>query len=211
MRILPIPNGPVQTNCHIVDMGDGTCFLIDAPSPAGAIVAKLEKEGLTPSGVYLTHAHFDHVTALSGLMERWPGLEVALHEGDAARLTREVCLAEARYCGLAVPEEEAVFPEKPILLKDGDEIGAGFVVMATPGHTPGCVCYVNMEEKIAFTGDTLFRQSVGRTDLGGDHSQLISSLGKLASLPDDMRCFPGHGWPTTIGDEKRDNPWLFGL
>ena len=154
----------------------------------------------------MTHAHLDHVGALTELREA-TGAPVYLHPADAGLLQQ--AQAQWRSFGKQIrpiaPAEHA--------LNDGDRIAFGhceLVVIHTPGHTPGSVCFHAPDDQILIGGDTLFYRSVGRTDLpGGDTDQLIDSIrSKLWALPDATQVCPGHGELTTIGDEKHHNPFV---
>jgi glyoxylase-like metal-dependent hydrolase (beta-lactamase superfamily II) len=157
--------------------------------------------------VVLTHGHADHIVGLAALRQRYPGIKVLIHQLDASLLTDP----DANLSGLA----GLTFTTKPadVLLRDGDVIEEACVrlqVLHTPGHTLGGICLYAELEAIVFVGDTLFADSVGRTDFaGGDMDQLIESIQtKLFALPDKTAVYPGHGMRTTIGREKRANPFL---
>jgi hydroxyacylglutathione hydrolase len=201
--------GPLDTNCWLVDDGaGGPVVVID---PAGDAEELLVAVGDRPvSAVVLTHGHFDHLGAATELLAatRAPLL---VHVEDAARVTDPVAT------GGALWGFDDVAPEPDRLLVDGDVVEAGDVdlrVVHTAGHTEGSVCLYaapgegSGEPGELFSGDTLFAGSVGRTDFpGGDSRALRDSLARLAPLPDDTRVHPGHGPDTTIGREKRVNPF----
>jgi hydroxyacylglutathione hydrolase len=156
--------------------------------------------------ILLTHGHFDHVGAVR-LLRETSGAKVFIHPDDAERMT--TARRQGLIFGLSVPDP----PAPDVLVGDGDTVAfedRAFRVAHTPGHTPGCVSYIL--EAMAFVGDLIFAGSIGRTDLpGGDHDALIRAVReKIFVLPDDTVLFPGHGPATTVGEEKRSNPFFTG-
>ena len=211
MEIIAIPCGPVMANSYIVRReGSPTCAVID-PADASLLFARLQKEGLACTHILLTHGHFDHVWGAAELKER-TGARVYIHEADAAMAAGRASYLSAMSYGLKPCTADR-------FVHEGDLIraaGLTFRVLETPGHTNGGVSYTVDEEKIVFTGDTLFCESVGRTDLGGDIRELMDSLFcKLYAL-DGYTVYPGHEESTTIEHEKqfnpmnvyRDHPWF---
>lgn len=198
---------PLGVNCFILgceETREGV--IIDAGGDAQKIIAAAERLGLNIIHVINTHGHFDHVGANRAVQEHF-GADLLIHADDAAMLGRAADIARA----YGIPGENSPDPDK--FLSDGMEITFGkycMTVLHTPGHTPGgCCLYIEAEKKI-ITGDTLFADSIGRTDLpGGSHEQLLESIRtKLFTLPDDVVAYPGHGPETTIGHEKRFNPYF---
>jgi hydroxyacylglutathione hydrolase len=201
--------GAFETNCYVVRQDESAteCLLIDTGLDGSDLVAFLEGHQLTPVAVVLTHGHADHVVGLAALRQRYPGIKVFIHQLDAPLLADP----DANLSGLA----GLTFATEPadVLLRDGDvieEAGIRLRVLHTPGHTLGGICLYAEPEALVFAGDTLFADSVGRTDFpGGDMDQLIESIQtKLFTLPDNTAVYPGHGMRTTIGREKRANPFL---
>lgn len=199
--------GPLGVNCFI--LGCETTregIIVDAGDDAGSIIAMAERFGLIISQVISTHGHFDHVGANRAVMEHFKA-PLLIHAADAPMLGRAADVARAY--GLQGDNS----PEPEQFLTDGMEISFGscrLTVLHTPGHTPGGCCLYLADEKTVITGDTLFADSIGRTDLpGGSHQQLLESIRtKLFTLPDDITAYPGHGPETTIGHEKRHNPYF---
>lgn len=199
--------GPLAVNCFILgceETREGV--VVDAGGDAERIVAAVERHGLNIGLVINTHGHFDHVGANRSLLERF-GARLLIHEGDAPMLERAADIARA----YGAEGEDS--PRPDAFLSDGMEIPFGnclMKVLHTPGHTRGgCCLYLEAERKV-ITGDTLFADSIGRTDLpGGSHEQLLESIRtKLFTLPDEVVAYPGHGPETTIGHEKRHNPYF---
>ena len=192
MNIHTLPLGMLQTNCYILTNGDH-CLVIDPGDEADKVLGLLEKQGLTLEAILLTHGHFDHVGAVKTL---------------AAETDCQVYLCQEE---LALPGAMTAGPLfYTDFYKEGDRLtlaGLSFEVLHTPGHTPGSVC-LRFDEHL-FSGDTLFAGSCGRTDFPGSSPRdMVCSLSRLAKLEDHLKVYPGHGGSTTIGEEKRYNPYL---
>ena len=168
------------------------------------------RSGITPRMLVNTHGHVDHIAGNEAVKRRWPDIQIAIHGDDAAKLTsslRNLSLL----MGMMVKS-----PPADRILAEGDTIPLGdetLEVLHTAGHTPGGITLLARPESgppMAFTGDTLFCLGVGRTDFpGASQRTLLESIRmKLFSLPDETACYPGHGPETTIGQERRDNPFL---
>jgi len=166
----------------------------------------LEKNELTPTTILLTHSHIDHVLGIAYLVNKY-NLPLEMNEIDLQGL-RSVPIYGQTWGINAEPA-----PEPTMLLNEGDTVSFGNItldVIFTPGHSPGSICFFHKETKTLIAGDVLFQESIGRTDLpGGNYDTLIKSIKeKLFVLADDVTVYPGHGPSTTIGEEKRENPFL---
>jgi len=203
------PVGPLGCNCSIlVDPATRSAVVIDPGGDFEAIQGKLERAGATVASIVHTHTHIDHVGATAPLA-RWSGAPARIHEAD--RFLYELLPVQAALIGVDLPEVCEVEGD----LVDDAAVTAGGIelqVLHTPGHTPGSLSFVlrTPEGPVAFTGDTLFRRGIGRTDLWGGDSQAIflSLRRKLMTLDDATRVVTGHGPGTTIGEERRANPFL---
>ena len=199
--------GPLGVNCFILgDKQSKEGVVVDPGADCEMILDSVARFGIKVTYVINTHGHFDHVGCNRQLKER-TGAELLIHQGDQALLS--MASRSAQKYGLTV--EDSPVPSRH--LTDGMTIEFGrrrIEVLHTPGHTQGGCCLYLANEKLLITGDTLFAESVGRTDLpGGDHEQLISSIkAKLMPLPDETIVWPGHGPSSTIGTERRRNPYI---
>ena len=196
--------GPFATNCYIVGSeSNREGMIVDPADKAKEILKKVEDLQLDIKLIALTHGHVDHIGALKKIKEA-TGAEVAIHGDDAKSLRNQLM---RMLFGFFYPTP----PPPDRVLKDGDSIEVGdlhFSVLHTPGHTPGGICLLG--EGVVFSGDTLFNHSVGRTDLpGGSYNKLMNSIQtRLMTLPDETIVYPGHGPETTIGAERKGNPYL---
>lgn len=206
MIVSVLPVGLIQTNCYIVgceETRDGA--IIDPGGSAEQILAEVERLGLTIRLVLNTHAHFDHTDA-NGAVVAATKASLGIHALDRPLLE---AAGGAAWFGI----QADAGPPPDLELRDGDLLTVGtlsFQVLHTPGHTPGHVCFYNAETGMVFDGDVLFRRGVGRADLpGGNWPQLLDSIRRvLFALPDSTAVLSGHGPATTIGEERRLNPWL---
>lgn len=204
-RIQTYVLGGVSTNCYLIFHDSTKEAVVVDPADNGAYVLnKCRELGVCPTAVLLTHGHFDHILAVKDICRAFPCKVYAGREED--RLLQDASLNLSGSMGT----EQTVI-EADVLVKDGDVLSlAGFSwkVLETPGHTAGSVCYYVESEDVLFSGDTLFADSLGRTDLPtGDLKAIVSSITeKLLTLPEDTMVYPGHGEVTTIGHEKRYNP-----
>lgn len=205
MIIKKLEVGPIMANCFILGCeSTKEAVVIDPGDDADRILMALSKSELKVKYLINTHGHFDHVGA-NKRMKDVTGAQIAIHPDDEPMLGE--LSRSASMFGLAAENS----PPADILLKDGDKIVFGNItleVIHTPGHSKGGVCLFTKGH--LFAGDTLFAGSIGRTDLpGGDYDTLISSIRKkLLVLDEDIRVYTGHGPETTIGNEKRMNPFL---
>ncbi len=205
IRMLTV--GPVAANAYLVtDAATGATVVIDPGDEAPRLLAALEEAGHPPIEIWLTHAHFDHIGAVAALREAHP-VPVRLHPADAPLY--DDAERQAAWFGMTVRPPGVA----PVDLADGERLALGdhvFEVLHTPGHAPGHVAFYTADAGVLFSGDALFRGSVGRTDLPlCDPLALERSLReRLMVLPDETRVLSGHGPETTIGRERRSNPFL---
>jgi hydroxyacylglutathione hydrolase len=200
--------GITQTNCYVVgceETHEGA--VIDPGGHPDRILKTIEESGLAIRYVLNTHCHFDHMGANAAVVAA-TGARLALHPAELPILQ-----ARGGAVWFGVPVKESPMPD--VELGDGQTLEVGtlrFQVLHTPGHSPGGVTFYLEEESVAFDGDVLFQMGVGRTDLpGGDWDTLVRSIQEvLFALPDDTVLYSGHGPKTTVGREKRSNPWVKG-
>ncbi len=206
MIVDTLPVGLIQTNCYLIgceETKEGA--IVDPGGDADLILAQVERRGLVVKYVLNTHGHFDHTDGNAAVV-KGTGAPLAIHPADRPLLE---AAGGAAWFGL----EAAPGPPPDFELADGDVLSVGtlrFQVLHTPGHSPGHVCFYEPAHNVVFDGDLLFRQGIGRYDLpGGDLDSLMDSIEHvLFALPDETAVYPGHGPATTIGMEKRLNPWV---
>jgi len=212
LDIVAFTLGPAQTNAYLVgDPERGIAVAVDPAWDGKLIQAEAVRRGWRVTHIWLTHAHFDHfggAAALSDASET--PIPVALHPND-----QPLWRMRGGASAFGFPEFDPG-PEPTIALEHGMRMqlgGSGFDVRHTPGHTPGHVVFRELAAGLVFCGDLIFQASVGRTDLpGGDQAVLLGSIrDEILTLPDTTRLFPGHGSPTTVGEERQSNPFLRGL
>ena len=198
--------GMVGTNCYVVSHEETSeCFLVDPGAYSDKVIAYIREHELKPQAILLTHGHFDHIMGLDGVLREFP-IPVYAQEEE------EILLKDASY-NASVSYGPAYTFSGASYIKDGQILElAGMTIRAihTPGHTIGGCCYYIESEHVLFSGDTLFHDSVGRTDFPtGSQSQLVRSIReKLLGLPEETVVCPGHMSETTIGHEKKYNPFL---
>ena len=204
---------PLSENCYVVSDETKEAVIIDCgcfhPNEWKTIKIYIDKEGLKVTHLLNTHLHFDHVMGVPMAFNDL-GLGPEANKGDL-NIYNKVEDQFRQVVNMSIPHIE--MPPLSRELKDGDEIAFGnhtFVVVQTPGHTQGGICFYCKEENVLFTGDTLFRMSIGRTDLeGGSFDSLMQSIqNRLSILPPETVAYPGHGPSTTIADECRYNPYF---
>ena len=205
--IQTLPVGPLQCNCTILgDPGSGEAVVIDPGDEPERILEALASLRLKPVALLHTHAHFDHIGGTRGVRES-TGAAIRLHAADFALY--EALPEQAELFGLQAAAP--LPPDQPV--EDGEAIAFGpwtITAIHTPGHTPGSTCFrLEGDPGVLFSGDTLFRRSIGRTDpWGGDTDAILRSIRqRLFRLPDDLPVVCGHGPGTTIREEKRLNPF----
>ncbi|MDE3063296.1 MAG: MBL fold metallo-hydrolase [Acidobacteriota bacterium] len=207
MILETFPVGPLQCNCTILgDEAAGEAIVIDPGDEITRIHHRLTAHGLRLKQILITHAHIDHIGGALRL-KQLTGAPIYLNENDLPLL--QMMAMQAAWLGIAPPETAP--PDEP--LTDGQTVGLPSYtahVIHTPGHTQGSVCLHFAPLKMVLAGDTLFAGSIGRTDLpGGNYDQIIASIeARLLALPDETRVVPGHGPVTSIGAERRSNPFL---
>jgi glyoxylase-like metal-dependent hydrolase (beta-lactamase superfamily II) len=203
---------PLQENCYVVSDESRECVIIDCgayyPVETAALSKYLSDKQLTPVHLLATHGHLDHNFGNAYIFREY-GLKVEVCTDDQ-QLVEQLPEQASSLFGMTITEEQ---PPVGRLLADGDTITFGnhkLQVMHTPGHSPGSVLFYCEDEKTLFTGDTLFRMSIGRTDLeGGSWQQMMQSLHRIAEqLPKDVTIFAGHGPQSTIADEIKYNPYF---
>ncbi|MDN3511244.1 MAG: MBL fold metallo-hydrolase [Candidatus Jettenia sp.] len=217
MFIQKIPVGPLKVCCYIVaGKISNDAMIIDPGADAEAIIDFLKKGRLTPKIIVLTHGHGDHIGANAALKKAFPDIQICIHEEDQDMLpypAKNLSILSAFYGGPTVRS-----PLANRLLRDGDMITVDehiFDVIHTPGHTPGGICLSSKKREngkppILFSGDTLFKESIGRTDFpGSNQEKLLRAIKeRLFVLDEDTIVYPGHGPSTTILEEKKHNPFV---
>ncbi len=207
MKVYPLVLGPVQTTCYIIS-NNQKAVVVDPAANPNQIIRYLGTNKLTLEAVLLTHGHFDHIGAVNELVEKYP-VPIYAHKKEKEYFEKpEVNLSTMIYERLVLNpnfEYHFVTDEEVIKCLDTD-----VKVFHVPGHTSGSLCYYFKSESMVFTGDTLFKQSIGRTDfIYGNHEQLVTGIRrKLLTLPGETLVYPGHGQCTTIDEESTQNPFL---
>jgi len=201
--------GAFQTNCYVLRKSGAArdCLIIDAGLGAGQLIDFLRERKLNPVAVVLTHGHIDHISAVTTLRTRYQNIRVYIHKLDAEMIASPLHNLSALAGRLfRIKPADLLVEDKSII----EQAGIKLKVLHTPGHTPGGICLYMEDEGIVFTNDTLFADSVGRTDFpGGGMDELIKSIReKLLTLPEETKVYPGHGQITTIAREKAHNLFL---
>lgn len=209
MLIKTIPLGVNQANCYIVmDDNSGSTAVIDPGGSESRLMTALnELEIKNLDFILLTHGHYDHVLGVFDLKNNFSEAKIAIHKNDAQ------CLEDdKKSLAFHVGDNSQKFIRPDITFEDGMCFTLGETLLTalhTPGHTQGCVCFISESQKVIFSGDTLFKQGVGRTDLpGGNMTELIASMNKLSALKGNYDIYPGHGPSTTLDEERSNNPYM---
>nr|WP_026689278.1 MBL fold metallo-hydrolase [Alteribacter aurantiacus] len=211
MEVIQMPLGPLQTNGYLLHNERKEAIMIDPGGNPEKVLSFLENEQLNLMAIVLTHAHFDHIGGINGILEQRK-VPVYVHKKEEEWLIDPAKNGSGRFAGIT-----PIIVNGNIDTIEGDkefQIGSFvFHMLETPGHSPGSVSFYLPEESVIFSGDVLFQGSVGRTDLpGGNTDTLLKSIhDKLLVLPDETIVANGHGPATTIGDEKESNPFLNGF
>jgi hydroxyacylglutathione hydrolase len=210
IRLATIVSAPFGENSYIAQLeGRRDCLIFDPGLEPEAIIELVDREKLVPAALVVTHGHSDHIGGNAALKKLWPDIPLVIGRGDAPKLLDPQLNLSAGF-GFDI-----VSPPADVLLDEGEVYrSAGFEleVLEIPGHSSGHVVFVwkGAQPWLVFGGDVLFAGSIGRTDFpDGSFEELASGIhGKLFTLPDDTVVLPGHGEPTTIGEEKRSNPFV---
>lgn len=202
--------GPLQTNCYLIKM-DNHCLIVDPAAEHNVILNWIKQNAPNAkTDIFLTHGHFDHISAVPGICDQYPKTRIFASKKDLDFL-KDSSLNLSTGMGLNVDLNG--YLDRIEWLKEGDSIEYGeqkFNVLEIPGHSPGSLGLVNKTENCVFVGDTLFAGSVGNTELPRSNfvTMMKSIVDKLLGLPNEMVVLSGHGEPTTIGEEKKSNPFV---
>jgi glyoxylase-like metal-dependent hydrolase (beta-lactamase superfamily II) len=208
-NIIRLIVGSMATNCWIYPVGDGEAVIIDPGDEPDMILSALKKNSLTPKYILLTHGHFDHIGAVPLIKNNQDIMsQIAIHRDDSHYLGEEAYENHSLSIKAAMGNSAFIdafwsdMPPPDCLLDEGSDIGP-FTVLHLPGHTQGSVAFWDKEAGNLFTGDTLFKNGYGRTDLpGGNEKQLFESLKRLYAMDPAIKVYPGHGKTTTIKQES---------
>jgi hydroxyacylglutathione hydrolase len=205
MKIRTLAVGNFAANCFILSGEENHALVIDPGDDPDQIERVIRDNRLVVAAYLITHGHMDHISALADMERRFPA-PIGIHPADAKWAFGGANQMPPWY---ETPERPGDLQRSFADNQEWTDFGMHYRVLATPGHSPGCVCFYFPTEKVIFTGDTLFAGSVGRTDFpGGDDHALNQALRRLTQLPDDTAVFAGHGPQTTIGQEKKTNPFM---
>jgi glyoxylase-like metal-dependent hydrolase (beta-lactamase superfamily II) len=197
-----------MTNCFVVHPEEsGPCWIVDAGYSPQQLINYIDEHQFEPQAVLLTHAHVDHIGGLHDVRDRWPEIPILIHPAERDFLTDPMLNLSV------VLIEKLIAPESTGPLEHGDVVdmaGHSWSIRHTPGHSPGGITLYNADAGVAIVGDTLFNAGIGRTDFPTSNPALLfkSIREQLLTLPDKTRVLPGHGFETTIGQERSSNPFL---
>lgn len=205
LKVLKFPLGSMQTNCYfVIDEDTREAIIVDPADDCPAILRRISEKGVSVKYIVLTHGHFDHMLALEKLRAA-TGAPVCVHLYDAAALTNPDISMMRQFAGINVPCRPA-----EIILEEGSVLNLGareIKVMSTPGHTPGSICLIAGSNILS--GDTLFREGIGRYDFfGGSYEGIVESLKRLKDIEGDYKVYPGHGAATSLSHERTFNPYM---
>jgi hydroxyacylglutathione hydrolase len=205
LKIKTLSLGPLNTNCYLIwDKESLEAWIIDPADSGDVISEEIIREGLNVTKIILTHGHFDHILGLLEVKLNFPTAPIYCHKEDLFLLKT----AQKRALHWLKRQIDPV-PLPDVFFKDGEVIklsNVEFKVIHTPGHTPGSIVLYSKDEKLLISGDTLFKQAIGRTDFKySNHQDILKSLEKILKLPGETKVISGHGPETTIGEEQH---WL---
>jgi len=214
--------GELYVNCYVYFTAKKECFLIDPGADADTIIKTLSSLNMVPKAMVFTHGHLDHIAAAGAIRSvfeaQTPEIPIAVHKADAAYFGKKAAEKHRESFASMGAEGEAFFeslfqavPSADISLQENDTVlDSDLKVIHSPGHTKGSICLYSEKKGVLFTGDTLFCEGIGRSDLpGGDAKTLTASiLKKLYTLPPETRIFPGHGPQSTLEREMKYNPYV---
>jgi glyoxylase-like metal-dependent hydrolase (beta-lactamase superfamily II) len=210
LTVQPFTFNPFEENTYVISDETSECIIIDPgcyePAEKRELEHYITSMNLKPVKILLTHAHIDHILGLNFVTGRWNvPIQMSAIETGLLKAAPEY----GKMWGIATEPS----PEPELFIEEGVEISFGKIILIpifTPGHSPGSFSFLHKQSKNLFAGDVLFQQSIGRTDLpGGDYDTLIKSIKeKILTLGDDVIVYPGHGPSTTVGEERKHNPFL---
>lgn len=203
MELMHLVLGELSTNCYILNIGNGEAVAFDIGGNPKKVIDTLEAYSLKLRAILLTHGHYDHIGGVEAVRKA-TGAKVYIHEKDAVMLeSGQANLSYQLTEDIYQPVKEYQTVEDNTVLEIGNKC---IQIMHTPGHTSGSVCY--LIEEMMFSGDTLFKGSIGRTDLGGNPAEMKDSLRKISALDKNYQVYPGHFDASTLEYEKKTNPYL---